>query len=453
MFTVTLKTTGSQTVTATDKSNGVIQSNTSSSVTVNPGALNDFVFSNIGTQTAGTPFNITITAQDAYGNTVTGFTSTAVLTSDNTAGAIDPAITTSNFVSGVRTNQSVTWTFADTADHLFATASGKTGTSNSFVLNPAAKNKIVITTQPASASPQVGVDLTTDPAIAIEDTYNNVLTTDNSDTVSISTVLSTQACGGTAGSGTLTANPTSGSRVGGGVITYSSFVYTAVQSVKFCFSTSGLTATQSNTVVYSPGPLDHFGFATIAAQVAGTPFNVTMTAQDFYNNTIPTYTNKVTLSSTNAGSISPTTSANFVAGVLTQSITLTIADTNEAVTAEDSGGTKTGTSNSFVVTYVPTTTAALYPTGTGNFGDLVANTGTTTAAVGSADADDTTYLDDSTVTRTSTFKVANAALPFWRDHQRRHLERRRAWRGHAPRCRWSKSPAPRKCCLIPPSTT
>src|SRR5439155_19486337 len=55
----------------------------SASVTINPGALHHFAVTNtsgtnIATQTAGTSFNVKITAQDAGNNTVTGFTSTAV---------------------------------------------------------------------------------------------------------------------------------------------------------------------------------------------------------------------------------------------------------------------------------------------------------------------------------------------------------------------------------------
>ena len=128
-----------------------------------------------------------------------------------------------------------------------ASSGGKTGTSNTFVVNPGAKSKLVITTQPA-ANGNIGVDLSPDPAVAIQDANGNTITTDSTDTVSIATVLSTQSCGGTAGSGTVTANPTSGSRFTNGVLTYSTFSYSTAQSVKFCFSSSGVTSALSNTV-------------------------------------------------------------------------------------------------------------------------------------------------------------------------------------------------------------
>ncbi len=39
-------------------------------LTVNSAVLDHFVFNTVGTQTAGSAFSITITAKDAYGNTV-----------------------------------------------------------------------------------------------------------------------------------------------------------------------------------------------------------------------------------------------------------------------------------------------------------------------------------------------------------------------------------------------
>jgi hypothetical protein len=55
------------TITATHGST----SSASNTFTVNPGALYQYVFSNIGTQTSGTAFTVTITQEDQYGNIVT----------------------------------------------------------------------------------------------------------------------------------------------------------------------------------------------------------------------------------------------------------------------------------------------------------------------------------------------------------------------------------------------
>src|SRR5207244_5729660 len=90
VHSVTISNTGSFTLTATNGSSG-----TSNAFTVNPGVLNNFLVEAagggaIGTQTAGTAFNIKITARDENNNTVTGFTGTATITSTGTLSAAGP---------------------------------------------------------------------------------------------------------------------------------------------------------------------------------------------------------------------------------------------------------------------------------------------------------------------------------------------------------------------------
>ena len=67
-------------------------------LTVNPAELTHFTFNTVATQTAGTTFNITITALDAYGNTVTEYNGTPTLSVS--IGTITPTIT-EVFSSGV----------------------------------------------------------------------------------------------------------------------------------------------------------------------------------------------------------------------------------------------------------------------------------------------------------------------------------------------------------------
>ena len=78
---VTITNTGSFTITATDTAGGLgtgTETGVSNSFTVDPGALDHFVVEAIGggaigTQTAGTSFDIQITAEDANNNTMTFF--------------------------------------------------------------------------------------------------------------------------------------------------------------------------------------------------------------------------------------------------------------------------------------------------------------------------------------------------------------------------------------------
>ena len=60
-------------ITVTD---GTYSTGSPLAMTVNPGPLDHFAVSNPGTQTAGTSFNVTVGAEDLYGNAASGWTST-----------------------------------------------------------------------------------------------------------------------------------------------------------------------------------------------------------------------------------------------------------------------------------------------------------------------------------------------------------------------------------------
>src|SRR5665647_687386 len=93
-------------------------------VTVNIPPLDHFIFSSVGTQTAGASFNITISAKDASNNTLTNFVGTNSL--NVSTGTISPS-STDVFSKGVWTG-SVTLTSASSGVTLFTTGSGMSGT-------------------------------------------------------------------------------------------------------------------------------------------------------------------------------------------------------------------------------------------------------------------------------------------------------------------------------------
>jgi hypothetical protein len=93
--------------------------------------LESFSFANIGSQTVDVAFSITITAQDAYGNTVTSYTGTNTLSAS--AGLIDPTVTTA-FSGGVWIG-SVTLDTANEAMTIHTVGTnGKFGDSAPFVV-------------------------------------------------------------------------------------------------------------------------------------------------------------------------------------------------------------------------------------------------------------------------------------------------------------------------------
>jgi len=99
----------------------------------------------------------------------------------------------------------------------------------------------------------------------------------------------------------------------------------------------------------TPGVLlDHFEFNTIDTQVIGIPFDITITAKDAYGNTVTSYTGTNTLTLIPLGTISPSSTGAFSAGVWTGSVTISgvVAGTYSITTTGDS---KTGNSNMFRV--------------------------------------------------------------------------------------------------------
>jgi hypothetical protein len=73
VFSATLKTAGTQSITATDTiTTGLTSSQTG--ITVNPAAASKLVIIGPTTVTAGVSFSITVTAYDPYGNVATGYT-------------------------------------------------------------------------------------------------------------------------------------------------------------------------------------------------------------------------------------------------------------------------------------------------------------------------------------------------------------------------------------------
>ena len=82
-FTVTLKTAGSQSITATDTTTSAI-TGTLSGISVSPAAASQFVLSGLpSTTTAGVSQTVTVTAEDPYGNVATGYTGTVQFTSSD----------------------------------------------------------------------------------------------------------------------------------------------------------------------------------------------------------------------------------------------------------------------------------------------------------------------------------------------------------------------------------
>jgi len=85
VFSATLDTAGTQSMTATDTTTSGLTS-TQTGITVNPAAASVLVITGPSSVPAGVAFSITVTAYDAYGNVATGYTGTVHFNStDSTA--------------------------------------------------------------------------------------------------------------------------------------------------------------------------------------------------------------------------------------------------------------------------------------------------------------------------------------------------------------------------------
>ena len=154
-----------------------------------------------------------------------------------------------------------------------------------------------------------------------------------------------------------------------GVATASAFTANTIAgsySVTATVSTGGSPATFALT--NNPGPLVRFTVeaqhgGTIGAQIVGTPFVILITARDSSNNAVTGFTGSANVTATGPLSDGGGTAGPFENGVFTPAIGFSLAGTF-TITATRTGGTETGTSNSFAVTNpVPTATSIVPPGG------------------------------------------------------------------------------------------
>ena len=146
----------------------------SGNFTVNgTGTIGSFVLSNIGTQTAGTAFNVTITAADPYGNAATGYPNgnhalTFTGPSNSPNGHVPSYPAQVNFTNGVGTANITLYDAQTTTLTASATGPNLTGTSNSFTVNGRAASAFSIT-NPGTQTAGTQFNLT----ITAVDAYGN----------------------------------------------------------------------------------------------------------------------------------------------------------------------------------------------------------------------------------------------------------------------------------------
>ncbi len=343
-FIATMKTTGSQTLTATDTMTSTING-TSGTITVSAAAATTFTVTAPATATAGAAFNLTVTAKDAYGNTATGYVGTVHFTkSDSGTGATVPVDYTfvagdhgvHTFTGGVTlvTAGSQTVTATDT------TTSSLTGTSGPITVSAATVAAFAVT---APTSAKAGVAFTF--VVTAKDAFGNTVTG------YLGTVHFTKTDAGTGSA--VPANYTfvagdSGMHTftgGATLVTVGSQTISATDTV-----TSSITGT-SAAIAVSAAAASHFTVSAPATANAGTAISFTVTALDAFNNTATDYSGTIHFTSTDVKAVLPA-DAILTNGTGTFSATLKTAG-NQTLTATDTFTSSiTGTSAAIAVSAV-----------------------------------------------------------------------------------------------------
>jgi len=305
-FSVTLTSTGAQSITATD---GPITG--SANTTVAPPPATHFSVTAPANVTNGVAFNVTVTALDASNAVVPSYTGTVHFTSSS-AGTLPSDYT---FVSGDNGSHTFSVTLTSNgAQSITATDGGITGSANTTVAPPPATHFSV--TAPANVTNGVAFNVTVtalDASNAVVPSYTG-------------TVHFTSSSAGTL--------PSDYTFVGGDNGSHTFSVTLTSNGAQSITATDGGITGSANTTV-APPPATHFSVTAPSTVNTGVPFNVTVTALAASNATATGYTGTVHFTSSSAGTLP--SDYTFVAGdngSHTFSVTLTTTG-SQTITATD----------------------------------------------------------------------------------------------------------------------
>lgn len=347
-FSATLKTAGTQSISAGDGTLGSTQGN----IAVSPASAATLSVAGFPATTAGAAQSYTVTARDAFGNTATGYTGTvhftssdsqAVLPGDYPFGGGDAG--THSFSATLKTagNQSIT-----------ASAGALSGTQANIAVSPAAAATLVVAGFPTTTA-GVAHAFT----VTARDAYGN-LATSYTGTVHF---MSTD------GQASLPANYTfvSGD---GGTHTFSATLKTAgTQSISAAdTATAAVAGTQANISVSAAAAVSVVLSGFPASTVAGVAHAVTVTVRDAYGNLATGYTGTVHFTSSDGKATLPVdyTFTAADAGSHTFSVVLATAGTQSVTVTDQANASLTSTQGSISVgaAAAATVTVAGYPSST-----------------------------------------------------------------------------------------
>ncbi len=395
-----LDTAGSYTFTATDGTHSIATATSTPPTVIAPASGSQFVLTPAtGSPNAGAGDNLTITAEDTYGNTITTYTGSHNLTFGGASaiGSFTPTVSNSsgtpvafgsvtaiNFVSGQATISSssngVMTLYKAGSTTITVTDGGSynNGAGTTVTVNPATPNKVVFSTAPPTSG--TAATALSSFAASVEDTYGNVETgsnTGNADTINLTVAT---------GPGTIASGASA--TASGGVATFNSTILDTAGSYTFTAtdgSRSIATATSTAATVIAPGVPNKVVFST-APPTTGTAATAlssfTVSVEDA-NGNVETGSNTgnadtINLTvATGPGTIASGASATASGGVATFSST--ILDTAGSYTFKATDGSRsitTATSTAATVIAPGTPTKVVFsaePPTTGTAGSVLSS--------------------------------------------------------------------------------
>jgi hypothetical protein len=334
---ITLYDAQTTTLTATQST----LSGTSPSFSVAAATAGSFTVPTPSTQTAGSAFNLTLTAKDAYGNTATSYEGPKTLAfsgpTESPAGEAPKYPGSVTFAAGSAT---VAITLFDAGSTTLTAKDGTiTGSTGNFTVNAKSTTTQFGVSVPASVSAGTAFNAT----LTAEDTYGN--------TTSGYTGNRTIAFSGPAKSpsGKSPSYDTS-LFFSSGKTTETATLYDAQTTTLVAKESFGSISGESESFAVASASPSSFGVATPGTQAAGTAFSLTITgAKDSFGNLVGgTQTVGFSGPSSAPDGTTPSypSSATFTAGEAKAAVTLSDAQTTSV---KVTSGSASATSSSFTV--------------------------------------------------------------------------------------------------------
>jgi len=320
---VTLKTAGTQSVTASDTVTGSI-TGSQAGITVSPAAASTFVVSGFpSSSVVGTPGNFTVTAKDPYNNTATGYTGTVAYSSSDPSASLPANSTLTNGAGTFSATFNTLGTQSLTATDTVTGSITGSQTGILVITSSAAVTKFVVAGFPSSITAGNAGTIT--------------VTAENSSGQTVATYTGTVFLTSSDGQALLPANYTFTSS-DNGVHTFNVTLKTAgTQSITATDTvTSSITGSQTGITVNAAAASALIVSGFPSPVTAGTAGSLTVEAVDAYGNLAASYRGTVTFSSTDTKAILPSnyTFTSADQGVHSFSATLKTSGT-KSVTAKD----------------------------------------------------------------------------------------------------------------------